>query len=1761
MYKIFQSSLSTPNLLKSLLSGILVLAVPVSAPAKVIINEILANSTERGLDWSRGYPVYGSGVSWASPEFDDSSWATGAGPLGFGYSDLGTTLGLQSITPSLYVRRTFTVSSEDAARTDPVKIYLDFDDGMVVYLNGLEVGRKSLGGTNGYIYHDQPAYNQHDAGSQSIFTVGTAAAVLKPGKNVLAIQVHNVNVTDADLRISAGVKITGSIITELVAKTDTFAYFPGLAEPSGCLTEPQEIPTDWRLGWTKLDFDDAGWPSGPGGFGYDDNDDATVLNLSGLASTVYLRQVFDVTAEMLASSGTLQLVADYDDGFIAYLNGTVVARRNAGTTETFFAYNSVSTGSHDAGTPETISLGVPSSFLVEGENVLAVQAFNNASTGSDLSIIVDLKIGAQMLVEHGGTWRYCDGIREPAGEQAPLADDVYDWIELYNNGSEAVSLYGWSLTDDEDKPGQWDFPEVSIPAGGYLVVLASGDKDTPEGSQYLHANFELSSEGEYLGLFNNGSPRQAVDQISPSFPPQDQIHSYGRYGAGNAFCYLEYATPGGANVVGATFTSILPAPVLSAPRGIYTASLELSMTCSIDGAIIRYTTDSSEPMEDTGAVYSGPIPISNNTAIRARAFKPGCIPSETVTKSYLMSLVPGGLSEIENRDFIVMIGYTGQSPVTLVGPMTDNIATEMVASAALGQTFVAPKPFTRIGSSNPTWYTTNATFTLTLYDGIDGNPIASRVITNAVDNATNYLTFAEQPAGSYYLEMSNLTGGGQVGWWGQASDIYAEGAPYIRYKATANDFEALSSVPALSIVGDSGQSIYSPHGVLAIVKGSASSLDDYSNVVVHGRCYERPVSAEFIPVDGSEGFQVYCGIRPGRSDVWRPGLQLTDGVWYGVGNKFTFRLYFRGDYGLKTLEYPLFADSPVDRFDILAIRSGNDTDYNNPFVKEEFLFRTMSACGQVSPHCHTINLFLNGEFKNYYAITERVDEPFLQEHYQSDKDWDVIRSQVNLTFTPQFELASGDYAAWDDLWVFLNGRSLANYANYLEVAKRVDVVNFIDYLIVNTWSVNQDWPWNNWITTRERSENGIFRFYVWDADISFIEGSLNSNSISGLASQSYKIPLLYQALVASPEFKLLFADRVQALFYNGGAMTQANLQSRFQTLREEAEKMIYAVYAEAFNTYIPNTWIPQRQSIFLTQLRNAGLWPSVLAPTLNQYGGEIEEGFQLTITNPNGATGAVLYTTDGTDPRVPNTGVVSTSAYTYSLPLTINKTTVVKARIRSGTTWSPIIEVEFTVNDDIAAGDVLITEFMANVAGDDELKEWFEVYNTTDSTIDLNGWTIADNGSDSHIITSTTTVLVPAKGYLVLGESTDTTSNGTAPVGYAYGDDITLGNSGDEIVLIKDGVVIHSVGYGAYDTGTYEIMTSVAQTPSAGSAMGMAVDYCTTATTLWKNQTTSYNTAGDKGTPGKANDDVAVCGVDVTPPTLSNAKLASGNLILLSFDEPLDSLSARTKVNYSVSEGVGRPANVELVAENQVLLTFVDRFSSGISYTLTIQNIKDTSGNSLAAPVHTVLSFTEPQVSINEIMYNNRGNTDIEWVELHNTTAQAVDISGWYLTDDDAYPAAGEGSVTIPAGTTLSAGEYVVLNLWNNPNFSLWRMPETIRVITPTVIAAGALSNSGDNLALYSAASGGSLVDGTLVGSFPDLSTDGCSIEKKDEAFPWGDDSTTSYNFHVATVHIGFATGLNDQGQTLSDRASPGRQNGTPSGTSFDSAVEGWCLY
>ena len=158
----------------------------------------------------------------------------------------------------------------------------------------------------------------------------------------------------------------------LINQGDQFKYLIPTSEPNS--------------NWNTSSFDDSNWSSGISGFGYNDGDDATIIP-DGTQS-IYLRKTFTISD--LATVSSIILDLDYDDAFVAYINGNEVARANIIGTPP--AYNTGTITDHEAqiysgGKPERFLITDFSSFLNEGENILSIQAHNISANSSDFTII------------------------------------------------------------------------------------------------------------------------------------------------------------------------------------------------------------------------------------------------------------------------------------------------------------------------------------------------------------------------------------------------------------------------------------------------------------------------------------------------------------------------------------------------------------------------------------------------------------------------------------------------------------------------------------------------------------------------------------------------------------------------------------------------------------------------------------------------------------------------------------------------------------------------------------------------------------------------------------------------------------------------------------------------------------------------------------------------------------------------------------------------------------------------------------------------------------------------------------------------------------------------------------------------------------------------------------------------------------------------------------------------------------------------------
>lgn len=249
----------------------------------------------------------------------------------------------------------------------------------------------------------------------------------------------------------------------------------------------------------------------------------------------------------------------------------------------------------------------------------------------------------------------CTGliINEAVSSNAEFEDedgDSEDWLELHNNSNSPVQLAGWTISDDAMEPQKWSFPDLSVAAGGYVIVWAS-DKDRSVSGQPLHVNFKISASGETLYLFDSSGAQKHSLTISGLRTGT----SVGLAKVSKATVYYDRPTPGAANA-DQGYAGVVNETVEFSDKGGVTDAAMVMLSGAQDGQFIHYTTDGSVPTA-TSPRYQGAIPIAQNTPIRARIIADGFIPSVIQSRTFLVDAhhdIPVVTLEADPLDFFDM---------------------------------------------------------------------------------------------------------------------------------------------------------------------------------------------------------------------------------------------------------------------------------------------------------------------------------------------------------------------------------------------------------------------------------------------------------------------------------------------------------------------------------------------------------------------------------------------------------------------------------------------------------------------------------------------------------------------------------------------------------------------------------------------------------------------------------------------------------------------------------------------------------------------------------------------------------------------------------------------------------------------------------------------------------------------------------------------------------------------------------------------------
>ena len=275
------------------------------------------------------------------------------------------------------------------------------------------------------------------------------------------------------------------------------------------------VPSNGNLGdsWQDVGFNDSSWITGNAGVGYETstgfephiNLDVESI-MDGVNESLYMRLEFDSPV----SGGDIEdltLQLKYDDGFIAYLNGTEVAQRNADDGN---AWNAGASGTHNDGPAATfLPFDISKNELQTGTNVLAIHALNRGLGSSDFLISPKITYTQSL----GGGTTTPGNIPLAINEVSPLAGNKF--VEIANQGSVPINLNGLILRGTGSTGGDYVFPSQTLAVGARTVVteaalgyamednekffLYSSDQATIIDAQAITGRLRgLTSDGEWL---------------------------------------------------------------------------------------------------------------------------------------------------------------------------------------------------------------------------------------------------------------------------------------------------------------------------------------------------------------------------------------------------------------------------------------------------------------------------------------------------------------------------------------------------------------------------------------------------------------------------------------------------------------------------------------------------------------------------------------------------------------------------------------------------------------------------------------------------------------------------------------------------------------------------------------------------------------------------------------------------------------------------------------------------------------------------------------------------------------------------------------------------------------------------------------------------------------------------------------------------------------------------------------------------------------
>ena len=668
--------------------------------------------------------------------------------------------------------------------------------------------------------------------------------------------------------------------------------------------------------------------------------------------------------------------------------------------------------------------------------------------------------------------------------------DFSDWIELYNQSRETVSLSGCTISDKENKTG-WALPETELEPGQRLLLFASG-KDR-QGAE-LHTDFALSGdEGVYLRN------------------EQGTLLSAAACGG----CEADVAMALQAD--GSYEQSLYPTPGYENSRAGYEA-FQQSLSCGsplLINEVVVYNS-STLPQKDEYYDWVELKNVSSQPVLLSDYYLSDH--NDQLTKYQLpaLSLQPGELWVVlcttepllpglmESTGFGLDSGNEQLYLSDSQGQLLDYVSLRDIPYDASYGRQEGESGWFFFASASPGEENTGGGRTLAekpvslTRDGVFNN-IEGMLVELSASGSIRYTLDGSVPT----ADSEEYTG-----------PIYIDKTTVIR--AVNLEEGALPSRPlSLSFILNEEHSL----PVLSLLTDSPGDFD----LMYNGRQKGVELPASLSLYDGGEGFTIGCGVSlNGETSLVLP--------------KKNMAVRFRDPYGQATLNYDIYGGG-VTEFTNLLLRSGQDfprSIIRNELCQELCAQATDKVVNQRSEYCV---LYINGVYSGIYSLKEKTNEQLYASLSGVSRD-SVTVMEADVPLDSEFYHEVVEFCRFNDM-------SLAeNYQHFCDI---FDVDSLIDWLILEGYCANTDVSSGNVRYCRSTENDGKWRMMFYDLDATFSEpASVYMNLMSQYAQEHRQVSTFVVPLMANQEFKDRFLTRAAELM--SSALTVENVFAEIDRL-------------------------------------------------------------------------------------------------------------------------------------------------------------------------------------------------------------------------------------------------------------------------------------------------------------------------------------------------------------------------------------------------------------------------------------------------------------------------------------------------------------------------------------------------------------------------------------------------------------------------------------